>query len=237
LNYIKKMYQNIYNIFIYCRAFFFIIFIGVPSLIIMFCFPSSIYKLGKFLSKGIFKSFSVKYNLDGEFPSGGPYVIMHNHSSFLDMFFLPMVIKGKYTGIIAAKNFKIPIIGLLLNRMKGIPIERSNKTHAIKGIELAQERLKEGYHIAIFPEGTRTITGKLSKLKKGGFHMAKNAKAKILPIIVKGLYEIKPKTRWTLNTNIVAKMIIKEPIDTMHYSVDELKNKIQSIFIDNGLEV
>ena len=148
-----------------------------------------------------------------------------------------MVIKGKYTGIIAAKNFKIPIIGLLLNRMKGIPIERSNKTHAIKGIEVAQERLKEGYHIAIFPEGTRTITGKLSKLKKGGFHMAKNAKAKILPIIVKGLYEIKPKTRWTINTDIVAKMIIKEPIDTMHYSVDELKNKIQSIFIDNGLEV
>ena len=79
--------------------------------------------------------------------------------------------------------------------MKGIPIHRKNKTHSRKSIEIAQELIKEGNHTAIFPEGTRTITGKLSQLKKGGFHMAINTKIKILPVIVKGLYDIKPKTR------------------------------------------
>ena len=93
----------------------------------MLIIPNSAYRLSTFLCKLMFKSLGVQYIIDGKVPQDGPYIIMHNHSSFLDMFFLPIVIKGKYTGIIAAKNFKIPIIGLLLNRMKGIPIERNNK--------------------------------------------------------------------------------------------------------------
>ena len=55
---------------------------------------------------------------------------------------------------------------------------------------------------------------------------AVNAKVKILPIIVKGLYDIKPKTRWTINTAVEAKMIIDNPIDTINQSVDSLINKV-----------
>ena len=50
-----------------------------------------------------------------------------------------------------------------------------------------------GYHIVILPEGTRTLTGQLNTFKKGGFHLAVNTKARILPIITKGLFNIKPK--------------------------------------------
>ena len=91
---------------------------------------------------------------------------MHNHSSFLDMFFIPIIMKGKYTGVIAAKNFKIPIINIALKKLKAIPIFRSNRAQAIQGIKVAEKRIKEGFNIVIFPEGTRTITGKLSQLKQ-----------------------------------------------------------------------
>ena len=168
---------------------------GPPAIIFMILVPKYSYKIASKLSYILFKSFGVKYKILGIFPDNGPFVIMHNHSSFLDLFFLPIIIKEKYTGIIAAENFKIPIIGLILHRMKGIPIHRKNKTHSRKSIEIAQDLIKEGYRIAIFPEGTRTNTGKLSQLKKGGIHMAINSKAKILPIIIRGLYDIKPKTR------------------------------------------
>ena len=160
----------------------------VPVGLSMFLFPKYVCKIGHYFSIAIFKCFGIKYNIIGEFPEGGPYVIMHNHSSFLDLFFLPIVIKGKFTGVIAAKIFNLPIIGQLLKLIKGIPIYRKNTQQAIDSINIAQSRLNEGYHIAIFPEGTRTITGKLSRLKKGGFHLAKNTKAKILPVIVKGLF-------------------------------------------------
>jgi 1-acyl-sn-glycerol-3-phosphate acyltransferase len=185
----------------------------------------------------MFKSLGVKYAIDGKLPKNGPYIIMHNHSSFLDMFFLPIVLRGKYTGVIAAKNFKIPIINIALNKLKAIPIYRSNHKKAIEGIKIAEQRIREGFNIAIFPEGTRTITGRLSKLKKGGFHMAKNTNTKILPIIVKGLYEIKPKNRWTLNTNVSAQMIIEKPLDTINYSIVELIEKMNDLFEKHGLEV
>ena len=66
--------------------------------------------------------------------------------------------------------------------------------------------------------------------------MAINAKVKILPIIIKGLYDIKPKTRWTINTFIEAKMIIEKPINTINQSADTLINTVNDLFIKHGLE-
>ena len=231
----KNIYQVFNSIFIYLRTLIILIIMGPPAIIFMTLVPKYSYKIASKLSYILFKSFGVKYKILGVFPDNGPFVIMHNHSSFLDLFFLPIIIKEKYTGIIAAKNFKIPIVGLILHRMKGIPIHRKNKIHSRKSIEIAQERIKEGYHIAIFPEGTRTTTGKLSQLKKGGFHMAINSKVKILPIIIKGLYDIKPKTRWTINNSIEAIMIIEKPINTIDQTVDNLINKVNNLFIKHGL--
>ena len=234
--YMKNLFQVLNSIFIYLRTLIVLVILGPPVIIFMFLVPEYSYKAASVFSYLIFKSLGVKYKISGAFPDNGPYVIMHNHSSFLDIFFLPIVIKGKYTGIIAAKNFKIPIIGLIMRSMKGIPIHRKNMIHSRKSIEIAQKRIKEGYHIAIFPEGTRTITGKLSQFKKGGFHMAVNAKVKILPVIVKGLYDIKPKTRWTIDTSIRAEMIFEKPINTLNKSVDDLIDQVNNLFLKHGLE-
>ena len=165
----KSIFQIFNSIFIYLRTIIILVIFGGPAIIFMIIVPKYSHKIASKLSYLLFKSFGVKYKIIGAIPDNGPFVIMHNHSSFLDLFFLPIVLKEKYTAIIAAKNFKIPIIGLILKRMKGIPIHRKNKLQSRKSIEIAQKRIKEGYHIAIFPEGTRTITGKLSQLKKGGF--------------------------------------------------------------------
>ena len=183
--------------------------------------PSLLYKYARFLSKGIFWSFNIKREVIGEFPDSGPYILMHNHTSFLDLFFLPTVIKGKYTGLVAAKNFKIPLLGSILHRIKAIPIHRFNHTKALDALKIAEQRIKEGYHLAIFPEGTRSITGELSPFKKGGFNMAINTNTKILPITVKGLYNIKPRNRWTIN-NDIAKMIIAKPINVTNKTVEDL---------------
>ena len=213
--------KQIYSIWLYSKTLLFIILFFPFILIIAIITPSLLYKYACFLSKGIFWSFNIKREVTGEFPDNGPYILMHNHTSFLDLFFLPTVIKGKYTALVAAKNFKIPLIGSILHRVKAIPIHRFNHTKALDALKIAEQRIKEGYHLAIFPEGTRTITGELNPFKKGGFHMAINTNTKILPIIVKGLYNIKPRNRWTINKGI-AKMIIAKPINVANKTVEEL---------------
>jgi len=230
------LFHIVNSIFIYFRTFILLLILGPPLIIFIILFPKYAIEAASKLSYLLFKSFGVKYKITGTLPDNGPFVIMHNHSSFLDLFVLPIMIKKKYTGIVAAKNFKIPIIGWILQHMKAIPIHRKNKVQSRKSIEIAQERIKEGFHVAIFPEGTRTLTGKLSPLKKGGFHMAINTKTNILPVVVKGLYEIKPKTRWTIDTSIQAEMIIGESINTTNQSVDNLISKVHNVFTKHGLE-
>ena len=227
--------RQLYSIWLYGRTVLFVFLFFPPMIVITILMPSLMYKYARFLSKGIFWSFNIKRNIIGEFPDDGPYILMHNHSSFLDLFFLPTVIKGKYTGIVAAKNFKIPIIGSILSRINAIPIHRLNHAKAINAMKIAEEKIQEGYHIAIFPEGTRTTTGNLNSFKKGGFHMAINTQTKILPVITQGLYTIKPKTRWTIHPG-EATMIIKNPISPTDKTVEELLEEVRSIYLQYDLK-
>ena len=70
--------------------------------------------------------------------------------------------------------------------------------------------------MAILPEGTRTLDGKLKPFKKGGFHMAINTKTPILPIGAVLPYKYKPKNRWILRPSIID-IYIDEPIDVNTY--------------------
>ena len=104
----------------------------------------------------------------------------------------------------------------MLKRWDAIPVDRSNKEAAIQSVKAAEIFLKTGMNVIILPEGTRTITGKLSRFKKGGFHMAYNTKIPIVPIGCIGAFEFKPKNRWTLSPREIT-INYGEPIDPSIY--------------------
>jgi len=166
-------------------------------------------------------------------PKDRQYIIMMNHSSFADVFFSVQPLRGKYTAILASFNFKIPIWNRMLKSFKAIPVYRKNKLKAIEAIKQAEHLIKNlGYHIVIFPEGTRTIDGKLQAFKKGGFHMAINTQTPIIPVAVKGGFQYKPKNRWYIKPTIID-IEVGDPINVKNYSindVDALLNKTHSIF-------
>jgi len=166
-------------------------------------------------------------------PKDGQYIIMMNHSSFADVFFSVQPLSGKYTAILAAFNFKIPIWNRMLKSFNAIPVYRKNKQKAIEAIKQAEHLIKNlGYHIVIFPEGTRTIDGKLQPFKKGGFHMAINTNTSIIPVAVKGGFQYKPKNRWYIKPTIID-IEVGDPINVKNYSindVDALLNETHLIF-------
>ena len=141
---------------------------------------------------------------------------MFNHTSFIDAFVFALCMKGPCTALIAKKNYDYPIWNLMLKRWKGIPIERKNHEQAIKSIEIAQGLIDQGFDIIVLPEGTRTITGNMSRFKKGGFHMAYNTQTPIQPVGCIGAFEFKPKNRWTISPR---KVIINfgDPINPSSY--------------------
>jgi len=152
-----------------------------------------------------------------------------NHSSFLDVFIFPLIPRGHYTGVTASKNFKIPVFSTLIRRIQAIPIERKNLKAAIESIKRAEKVLKQNIHIGILPEGTRTLSGRLGPLKKGGFHMAINTNTPIVPVGVAGAFKFKPKNRWwTMRVPIIINIGEAINIDTYNeLGLDGLKNVVE----------
>mgnify|MGYP001265142955 FL=1 len=176
---------------------------GLLTLIVSFLYSPSTYPMITGFAKVFVFILGVRVKIEGEFPENGPYIIMANHTSMLDPFLWGTFMKGKFTGIVANKNMNYPIYGWMLKRMRAVAIDRSNRSESIQRIKNAESVLNDGYHIGLHPEGTRTLSGKMNPLKKGGFHMAKNTNTSILPIGFDGAFNFKPKNRFTLRPTTV----------------------------------
>jgi 1-acyl-sn-glycerol-3-phosphate acyltransferase len=67
-----------------------------------------------------------------------------------------------------------------------VPVDRGDRERAMASIQRGAESLRQGNSFLIFPEGTRSRTGELLPFKKGGFIMAIEAQAPIVPVAVQG---------------------------------------------------
>ena len=216
------------------------LFITSLLLIISIIHTPAFYKLDKLCCRIIMSTLFIWPNIRGSFPKNGTYIIMMNHSSFLDIFLFPLVPLGHYSGVTAKQNFKIPVFSNLIRKLQAIPIDRSNLESAIKSIKKAEHVLKQGIHIGILPEGTRTVTGSMSPLKKGGFHMALNTGASIVRVGITGAFSFKPKNRWWIKPGPVS-INIGEIIPVQNYSKTDIamlcnhvKQKLQELSEENN---
>ncbi len=156
------------------------------------------------------------------------YLLMGNHESLFDLFVIPAAIPLTFTGVEAARHFRIPVWGYLIRKWGCIPIERGNPEQARKSLALAKQALDSGLSIVILPEGHRTRTGKLGPFKKGPFHLARTAQTALVPFGVSGLYEFQQKGGFIITPGAV-RVRIGRPIpfeEYAHLSVDELKDLI-----------
>ena len=199
------------SIFLYTTALFTFIIFGT-LFVILGVFPNAVmFTYIPFFCRILLFSLGVVVKVHGEFPKNGPYILMFNHGSFIDPFVYASMIKGRFTAVIAAENYKIPIFSSMLRKFRAIPIHRKNRKKAMESIKYAESVIKDGgYHMAILPEGTRTLDGKLKKFKKGGFHMAINTNTPILPIGAVLPFKYKPKNRWYVRPCIIDVYIGKE---------------------------
>jgi 1-acyl-sn-glycerol-3-phosphate acyltransferase len=81
---------------------------------------------------------------------------------------------------------KLPVLVGAFDLAGFVPLERGNRDQSLPAIERAAQALREGNSFLIFPEGTRSRTGELLPFKKGGFIMAVQAQAPIVPVAIAG---------------------------------------------------
>ena len=212
-----------------------LIIVGTKFIISTALVPSKINFFGRLTSITVSRLLFIKIKINGVIPTNRPFIIMFNHTSFIDPFLFAYCSPGKTTGITAIENYKYPIFGWMLKKWRAIPIDRKNIERAKESIKKGEEALQNNYNVIILPEGTRTINGKIKKFKKGGFHMAMNIRAPILPIGSQGAYEFKPKNRWyikprTINLN-VGEIIEPSQFDSLGINgvIENVRNQFQQL--------
>jgi 1-acyl-sn-glycerol-3-phosphate acyltransferase len=111
-----------------------------------------------------------------------PYVVMPNHLSTVDIWAIFVAVPVPLRFIAKKQLGRIPLFGWAMRAGRFIFIDRQNASAARRTIDAAAERVRNGCSVVIFPEGTRSLDGHLGAFKKGGFHLAINAGAAVVPI-------------------------------------------------------
>ena len=112
-----------------------------------------------------------------------------NHASNVEPPVLFAVLSGLFPRmriLYKAELRKLPILVRAFDLAGFVPLERGNRDQSLPAIERAAHALRDGNSFLIFPEGTRSRTGELLPFKKGGFIMALQAQAPIVPVAIKG---------------------------------------------------
>ena len=163
------------------------------------------------------------------------YIIMMNHVNIMDGFVFYARYPGKARGIEEESHFKWPLYGWVIRRMGQFPVNRKSGRKAMETLKKAAEliRYKKEFSVAVLPEGTRSITGKLGNFKKGGFLLALEAGLDILPIIQMGSFNFKRKGNWMMRPGKV-EVVFEKPIVTSGYlkeNITDLIQKTRDIFL------
>ena len=125
-------------------------------------------------------------------PRGEPVIFMSNHQSNFDILSLYQAIPERFSWIAKEELFSIPVFGHSMRRAGYIPLDRSDGRRSFRSMEAAAAKIREGHSVVVFPEGTRSLDGKLIPFKKGGFLLTELARVPIVPVTINGSGRINP---------------------------------------------
>lgn len=174
-----------------------------------------------------------------------PYIFMCNHQSALDIYTLLSGLPFSFKWIAKRQLFSIPFLGWTMKRAGYISLDRENPREALKAINDAAQKIREGMSIIIFPEGTRSKDGVLLPFKKGVFSLAVRAGIPVIPVGIRGTSALQPKgsflpkKKGVIYVNVGKPILIGEDSPSEKAKImDEVRSSIERLMMyqENSVE-
>jgi 1-acyl-sn-glycerol-3-phosphate acyltransferase len=157
-----------------------------------------------------------------------PYVFIANHASMIDIWAVFIAVPASFRFIAKKQLSFIPLFGWAMSAGRFIFIDRQNPLAARRSIDEAARRIRAGQSVVVFPEGTRTRDGRLGPFKKGGFRLAIDSGAAIVPIAIKGSRELMPRGAALIRSGTVT-VDIGEPMPTAGLKTEDRNKLIDAV--------
>lgn len=126
-------------------------------------------------------------------PKGRRAILAANHISFLDSFFIPLVIKRRVTYLAKAEYWDSFKTRWFFSACGQIPVRRANAEQSGAALDAGKLVLDHDGLLGIYPEGTRSPDGRLHKGRTGPARMAQATDAFVVPVGLIGSDKVMPK--------------------------------------------
>jgi 1-acyl-sn-glycerol-3-phosphate acyltransferase len=163
---------------------------------------------------------------------GATYVMVANHLSLLDILVLFRLFTH-YKWVSKIENFKVPFIGWNMSLNRYIKLRRGDRQSVVAMMHACEETLAAGNSIMMFPEGTRSPSGRMRCFKPGAFELALKSGSPLLPIVIRGTSRALPKRGFVLQGRHEISITVLEPIpyeQFRHHSTEKLTLEIHDLF-------
>lgn len=164
---------------------------------------------------------------------GTSYVFVANHQGAYDIFAVYGWLDHNFVWMMKKSLERIPLVGFACKCAGHIFVDRSSPTALHETMATAERRLAGGRSVVVFPEGTRTKTGRLGTFKRGAYLLATEFNLPVVPITIDGAYKVMPITaRLPRPGNI--RLTIHKPIEAaegghdLNALIDQSRNAIAS---------
>ncbi|MGB8952636.1 MAG: lysophospholipid acyltransferase family protein [Candidatus Aminicenantales bacterium] len=212
--------------------------------LLLFCYPfrirSPFFAIGKWAMHLSQRILGLQLEVRGaaQIEKKTSYVFMANHLSFMDGPLLFMLIPQTVRVLLKKEAFRVPIIGQTMRLVGFIPVDRRRFKGGKASIEKAARMMKkEVCSFLIFPEGTRSRDGRIQPFKRGGFLLALQSQAPIVPVSIQGTYELMPRGSFFVKKGKIL-VTFHPPIPAKGYHPENLPELIERVKseIQSGLE-
>ena len=182
-------------------------------------------------SKIILKVGKINFNINGlkNIDLRKNYFFVPNHESALD---IPLVFASIPMHVVSVAKIelsRIPFFGWSMIAGGHFFVDRSNHKKAMRSIEKARISMnKNPRSVFLFPEGTRSLDGKVGRFKKGGLKLAIDLGVPIVPIGIVGTNQFQSNLKKGLNIGKI-ELNIGKPIQTKKIKEKELLSFVEEL--------
>ena len=163
------------------------------------------------------------------------YIFVSNHTSFLDIPGVRLLIPGEFRPIAKRELLKIPVFGLIV-KAATVVVDRSNAQSRKQSMDKLREILKGGISILVFAEGTQNRTKEIFQpFKDGAFRIAVDSQLPIVPIVVVGAGPLMPPGTLTIRPGKI-KVIAGEPVHVQGLTTENIQALKERVF-DEMMEI
>ncbi len=158
-------------------------------------------------------------------------VFVANHLSLVDILVMFRIFRH-FKWVSKVENFRVPFIGWNMRLNRYIALTRGDRSSVVQMMRECERTLSEGNSVMMFPEGTRSPSGRMRQFKTGAFEIALKTRSPVHPIVLKGTSDALPKRGFVLQGRhpISITVLDRIPYESFsHMNVEELTAHVRSV--------